>query len=644
MNSGYSLGTIQVDLGQRGTWPLGEIEGRPLLEGEKTYVDAIIEQSNAYAKSHRLAFTSDLEQLRADLLSHGDGRSRRSSITFIDTDTRDSINTWASSDEGKKWIHANIDYPQVRNITRIAISVLDRTKHNVPEERRFEATNILAKTANQIPGKLGQLENVLKNGGGYDELLAEAKAIQARIRYYHGPKAASVARTYESSYGIPSMQEALDRAHAKVGSPDHNPSVEARDIDIQTALGTIGQRSRIRVISDPITANIQHNLNELGFTDSRGQPLVVDGIRGDPGSRTNQAIEAFRTQTSLPAERFKESSPAELLAATEAALDAREPLRPLNRTIDELGERFTANTSGSTQEAARRLINGVPDHLLRERENTPAPPLASAPLRTVDSASIPPHGTPRQPAGSAGLPSLPDTELQPGHRSAAVLALQERLRLVGATDRDGQALRADSNYGSRTKDAVEQFQLWTGRETTGIADKDTLQALDAQVRFVTRQREAGIAPGRHLADNLAHATTTPDIGTDAVSPQRIATTSSVGTNLRPLRDPQHPQHGLYAELKAVLPDYTSEQRLAQFTAALHGNGIRRGDLKAIDINADRAMFIANREAGISVRLGQERPPSIEDSLQQMEHDRQGQQGPARQMQAEQAQQAPAMQH
>jgi len=399
-----------------------------------------------------------------------------------------------------------------------------------------------------------------------------------------------------------------------------------------------------RTSGNQTVVQIQQNLNELGFTDSRGQPLVVDGIRGGPGSRTNQAIEAFRTQTSLPAERFKESSPAELLVATEAALDAREPLRRLDRTIDELGERFTANTPGSTQDAARRLVNGVPDYLLRERETTPVPSLSPAALRTGDTASVRPPDTPVQSAGPVVLPPLPDTELQPGHRGAAVLTLQERLRLVGATDRDGQELQADSNYGSRTKDAVEQFQLWTGRETTGIADRDTLQALDAQARFMSRQREAGVAPGRHAADNLAPAPTAPDIAADVVPLQRIAMTSSARTNLPPLHDPQHPQHGLYAELKAVLPDYTSEQRLAQFTAVLHGSGIRQGDLRAIDINADRAMFIANREAGISVRLGQERPPSIEDSLQQMEHDRQGQQGPVRRMQAEQAQQAPAMQH
>src|SRR5690606_30187547 len=127
-----------------------------------------------------------------------------------------------------------------------------------------------------------------------------------------------------------------------------------------------------------------------------------------------------------------------------------------------------------------------------------------------ETASVPPHGASPQPAGSAALPPAPGTELQPGHRGTAVLALQERLRLIGATDRDGQELRADGNYGSRTKDAVEQFQLWTGRDTTGIADRGTLEALDEQVRFVVRQREAGIAPGRHAADNLAHAIATPD--------------------------------------------------------------------------------------------------------------------------------------
>src|ERR1700756_1550837 len=104
-NSGYSIGTIQVDLGQRGNWPLGATENRPLKRGEKTYVDAVIDQASAYANEHGLRFTVDLDQLRSDLLSHGDGKNNRSTIGFIDKDTRDSINSWMSSTAGQQWVH-----------------------------------------------------------------------------------------------------------------------------------------------------------------------------------------------------------------------------------------------------------------------------------------------------------------------------------------------------------------------------------------------------------------------------------------------------------------------------------------------------------------------------------------------------------
>ncbi len=50
-NSGYSLGTIQVDFGQRGEWPLGATEERKLKPGETTYVDGVIGQASAYAKA-----------------------------------------------------------------------------------------------------------------------------------------------------------------------------------------------------------------------------------------------------------------------------------------------------------------------------------------------------------------------------------------------------------------------------------------------------------------------------------------------------------------------------------------------------------------------------------------------------------------
>ncbi|MGO4780672.1 peptidoglycan-binding protein, partial [Lysobacter sp. 2RAB21] len=77
--SGYSLGTVQVDFGQRGTWPLGAIEGRKLQPGEKTYVDAVVDAAAAYAKANNLPFSEDQAQLRKDLLTHGPN------LRFIDT-------------------------------------------------------------------------------------------------------------------------------------------------------------------------------------------------------------------------------------------------------------------------------------------------------------------------------------------------------------------------------------------------------------------------------------------------------------------------------------------------------------------------------------------------------------------------------
>lgn len=124
-NSGYSIGTIQVDFGQRGTWGLGDTKG-PAGPGQTTYVDGLIDQAAGYAHVNHLPFASDLTQLRSSLLSHGNGEHGRTSIAFIDTDTRDSINRWASSNDGKKWIHANVDYPQVKSATETATDLLDR--------------------------------------------------------------------------------------------------------------------------------------------------------------------------------------------------------------------------------------------------------------------------------------------------------------------------------------------------------------------------------------------------------------------------------------------------------------------------------------------------------------------------------------
>ncbi len=402
---------------------------------------------------------------------------------------------------------------------------------------------------------------------------------------------------------------------------------------------------------DPTIASIQQNLNALAITDGRGQPLLVDGVRGGPGSRTNEAVAAFQMQAGLPDGQSGLQDTGALLAATEMALNARDPLRGLHRTIEGLDQRLGAGYSAPPPSVTSQPSTGMPDFLLKGR-NASAVGTAAAPMATTPPQME--HNNPSQErdmpstsrATATTLAALPSSDLQVGDRGRNVVALQQHLSALGATDREGQSLRTDGHYGQRTKDVVEQFQLWAGMETTGVADKDTLQALAAQSRFAALQRERGISPGRHLADNLAPSNAVARDETESRDPSISALAmAQSASEARGFGHPLHPQHALYAQLKSVLPEYTSEQRLSQFTAALHVDGIKLRDLKAIDINADRARFTTSWGASTSVALGTDRPPAIEQSLQRAEtHNQDLQEQAAQRAQAERQQPVPMLQH
>ncbi|WP_266172185.1 peptidoglycan-binding domain-containing protein [Dyella subtropica] len=307
-DSGYSLGTIQVDLGKRGTWALGSTDGAAPKPGETTYVDGIIDQAAKYAKDHNLKFTHDTAQLRTDLLSHGNGEHQRTTLTFIDKDTRDSINAWASSEDGQKWVHKNMDYPQIKNATQSAMDMLDRYGKNIPEDRRLETVAILAKTENQMPSQMKKFEQVMKDGGDYNAVLAKANEIKGNYAYYDGPKAAAIAEQYKNAFKNPETAAALDRAQAKVGDANFDPSKSVGDQDIKDALKAIGQGERSRAPAgngplregshgDKVSA-LQTDLAKLGFTDAHGRALHPDG---DFGPGTKAAVEKFqRTHNMTP--------------------------------------------------------------------------------------------------------------------------------------------------------------------------------------------------------------------------------------------------------------------------------------------------------------------------------------------------------
>jgi hypothetical protein len=81
----------------------------------------------------------------------------------------------------------------------------------------------------------------------------------------------------------------------------------------------------------------------------------------------------------------------------------------------------------------------------------------------------------------------------------------------------------------------------------------------------------------------------------------------------------HPQHALHETLRSLLPPQTSEARLSQATAACHMAGLdRAGQLEQIHISGKAVVILGNAATvHVSVDLTK-RPPSIEQTMQQMQ--------------------------
>ncbi|WP_024891697.1 hypothetical protein [Luteimonas huabeiensis] len=155
------------------------------------------------------------------------------------------------------------------------------------------------------------------------------------------------------------------------------------------------------------------------------------------------------------------------------------------------------------------------------------------------------------------------------------------------------------------------------------------------------------APGRH-ADAAALTSGHDRIPAHpADTPIRVRDPAAQPTPSPPFSDPGHPQHALYSELKRHLPDYVSEPRLAQFTAAVHAAGIKPGQLGSIDVDAERAVFASRAgwpQAVVDISTS---PPPLQASLQraqEVDHQQALQAGPHAQPHLMPPQPQPSMHH
>jgi len=175
--------------------------------------------------------------------------------------------------------------------------------------------------------------------------------------------------------------------------------------------------------------------------------------------------------------------------------------------------------------------------------------------------------------------------LREGASGEKVGELQHRLNHLGYTDLRGNPLTEDRHFGPATREAVQAFQRAQGLDADGKIGSATQQRLDGAMR------------DKQMSDF----------------------TSGVPL-LRDFSDPSHPQNALYSTLKDLLPPGTSEERIAQGTAACYRSGITSPDnLSGIVIGDKSVMFDTQSLLAKPAQMDISQPaPSVQQTMQQVQ--------------------------
>ncbi len=105
------------------------------------------------------------------------------------------------------------------------------------------------------------------------------------------------------------------------------------------------------------------------------------------------------------------------------------------------------------------------------------------------------------------------------------------------------------------------------------------------------------------------------------TPQIFATAVADASRplMRHLSDPSHPQNALYSTLKDVLPQGTSEERLAQCTATCHRSRITAKELSGVHIGDKVAVFVSHSPFSVVAHIDISQPvPGVAQSEQQLQ--------------------------
>ena len=322
--------------------------------------------------------------------------------------------------------------------------------------------------------------------------------------------------------------------------------------------------------------DLQNGLNVLAVGDNENAPLTVDG---NFGPKTSQAVRKFQRHSNLPATGTADPMTlAVVTAAARATLSARnletanqvflpDPYRPRQPEHKEHGFPYSTDALVASSEMAHQSrITSSPPQFHKSNEHVLPPESPSHPSRITVLRSVPEHMSSHRAADSID-------HAEPGHRLPSPASFFEPA---------------------------------------------TLEANPVQLQLAQLQQEV-----ESLRRHVQRPTQTQEISAIRVdrepepAARPIAPTDEIAYKSQslPYCDPRHPEHRLYAELKERLPQ-ASEDRLVQFTAACHMNGIEPDRLGQIVVRKDAAVLAASWPPGAFVTVDITTPPPTQEQVMQ----------------------------
>ncbi|KRD80216.1 hypothetical protein [Lysobacter sp. Root983] len=174
-NSGYTFGTVQIDLGQH---------YQPNVRGGENVPADLVNAYQAWARQSRQAAVltpAEAAEAISDLGRQGHEINRQGG-TDLDPDVRRRLNGFLASDAGVTWGH-NRDVAQVEKLMDNAIEPMRRSQlyRNASEDDQVRLVAMVAKVYNQNENEAGPILNTIARGGyrGVDQVSNAIGAISS---------------------------------------------------------------------------------------------------------------------------------------------------------------------------------------------------------------------------------------------------------------------------------------------------------------------------------------------------------------------------------------------------------------------------------------------------------------------------------